>query len=295
MSVAEMPASVATRRRAGSWGDGIGRGLWVLARWIIVGGSYLFLLSPLIVVMGASFHDAHAYVGVTFPPEGFTLRWFGEITEKQYESMALSVVLALAAALGACILGVPAALGVVRGNLPGKGLLLAVFRAPMQIPSIVIGVAFLNMYYIFGDITGLYVNGSLLGLYLGHLFVATPYVIGSVVAVLQRFNGRLEEAALSLGAGPVRTLWRVTLPVLLPGIYAGGLYAFMVSFSDVPVSMFLSSTGMVTYPVELFFGIENDFSPAVLASSTLVILFSLAMLLLAQRLVGLDAMLRSNR
>jgi putative spermidine/putrescine transport system permease protein len=133
-----------------------------------------------------------------------------------------------------------------------------------------------------------------LGLYIGHLFVATPYVVGTVTAILQRFDTRLEEAAFSLGANRWSAFWRVTLPVIKPGVYAGGLYSFMVSFGDVPISIFLTSPGFVTYPVELFYVIENDFDPSILASASLVIFFCLLVLLGMQKLVGLDTLLRSG-
>jgi putative spermidine/putrescine transport system permease protein len=165
----------------------------------------------------------------------------------------------------------------------------------MQIPAVVTGVAFLRLYYVVGDATGLFLNATFAGLYLGHLFVATPYVIGTVVAVLQRFNLRLEEAALSMGASPWRTFRRVTLPTMMPGVHAGALYAFMVSFSDVPIAMFLTAPGFVTYPVELFFGIETDFSPSVLASASLVIAFALVALLLVQRVISLDTVVHTRR
>ena len=157
-------------------------------------------------------------------------KWYKQIPATHFRALGLSLGLALSVAFGACLLGIPAALGVVRGRLPGKSLFLAFFRAPMQIPAVVTGVAFLRLYYVVGDATGLFLNATFVGLYLGHLFVATPYVIGTVVAVLQRFNSRLEEAALSMGASPWRTFRRVTLPTIMPGVHAGALYAFMVSF-----------------------------------------------------------------
>lgn len=265
-----------------------------VAKVVWVSFAYVFLLAPLVVVVGASFHGATQYSGVVFPPENLTLRWYTEIPAATYRSLGLSILLATTVAFGACVLGIPAALGIVRGSFRGKSFLLALFRAPMQIPAVVTGVAFLKLYYVLGDATGLFLNGSFPGLYLGHLFVATPYVIGTVVAVLQRFNVRLEEAALSLGANPWRTFRRVTLPTIMPGVHAGALYAFMVSFADVPIAMFLTAPGFVTYPVELFFGIESDFSPVVLSSATIVILFSLTALLLVQKAVGLDNLLRGR-
>ncbi|CAN5809986.1 ABC transporter permease [soil metagenome] len=266
-----------------------------VAKVVWVGWGYFFLLAPMVVVIGSSFDGTSAYSGVVFPPQELTLRWYQQIPSTHYRALGLSLVLALLVAFGACLLGIPAALGIVRGRFPGKSLLLAFFRAPMQIPAVVTGIAFLRLYYVVGDATGVYINASFIGLYIGHLFVATPYVIGTVVTVLQRFNPRLEEAALMLGASPWRTFRRVTLPTLMPGVHAGALYAFMVSFSDVPIAMFLTAPGFVTYPVELFFGIETDFNPSVLASASLVILISLIALLLVQRAIGLDSIVHSSK
>lgn len=256
--------------------------------------SYVFLLSPLIIVIGASFHGGSGGSAISFPPENLTLKWYFEIPADQFHALGVSIGIAALTAIGSAIIGIPASLGLVRSNIRGKYLLAALFRAPIQIPAVVTGFAFLQMYYWFLSLTGLSINGTFTGLMLGHLFIGIPYVIGAVTAVLQRFDGRLEEAALSLGAPPLRVLTRVTLPVMLPGIYAGCLYAFMVSFADVPLSIFLTSPGLVTYPVEMFFALENDFSPSILASSTLVIIFSLVMLLSVQRLIGLDALLKSG-
>jgi ABC-type spermidine/putrescine transport system permease subunit II len=119
-------------------------------------------------------------------------------------------------------------------------------------------------------------------------------VVGTVGAVLHRFNPRLEEAALSLGATRWSAFRRVTLPIILPGVYAGVLYAFIVSFGDIPVSLFLASPRYTTFPVEIFHSIEFDFSPAVLAISTLIVLISLAILWVVQRIVGLDVLLRAG-
>lgn len=259
-----------------------------------VSWAYFFLLAPMVVVIGSSFDGATAYSGVVFPPQELTLKWYQKIPSTHYHSLGLSLGLALSVALGACLLGIPAALAIVRGKLPGKSVFLAFFRAPMQIPAVVTGVAFLRLYYVAGDATGLYLNATFVGLYLGHLFVATPYVIGTVVSVLQRFNMRLEEAALSMGASRWSTFRRITLPTIMPGVHAGALYAFMVSFSDVPIAMFLTAPGFVTYPVELFFGIETDFNPSVLASASLVIVFSLVALLLVQKVIGLDSVVHSG-
>lgn len=254
--------------------------------------AYLFVLAPMIVVMGASLHGSGQYTAVRFPPTDISLHWYGQIPSSQLQALGLSFVLGMAAALAAVILGVPAALGIVRGRFSGRAVVAALFRAPLQIPSVVTGIALLQLYYVVQSRLGLGLPGSFLGLLIAHTFMGLPLVIGSVTAVLQRFDRRLEEAAQIHGAKPWRVFCRVTLPVIMPGVYAGALYAFMVSFADVPVAIFLTAPGYQTYPVELFYVLENDFTPAVLASSSLVILFCLVLLLLAQRLVGIDALLR---
>lgn len=256
--------------------------------------SYIFLLSPMIVVIGASFHGGEYYTAIKFPPDDPSFQWYAKIPRAQIEALGLSFALAGAAALGACVIGIPAALGIVRGKLPGKTFISTVFRAPLQIPAIVTGIAFLQLFYLIGDSTGLYIQGTFWGLYLGHVFVATPYVVGTVTAILQRFDTRLEEAAFSLGASRWSTFRRVTLPVIKPGVYAGALYSFMVSFGDVPISIFLTAPGYVTYPIELFYALENDFDPSILASASMVIFFCLLALLSMQKLVGLDTLLRSG-
>jgi putative spermidine/putrescine transport system permease protein len=257
--------------------------------------SYLFLLSPMVVVIGASLNDGSEYYApMAFPPVDPTFKWYFQIPAEQLQALGLSFALGLVATAGACLIGIPAALGLVRSNVPFKSAIFSVFRAPLQIPSVVIGIAFLQFYYVLIDHWGITLPGTFLGLAIGHTFIATPFVVGSVVTVLQRFDTRLEEAAIILGASPFTVLRSITLPVIMPGVYAGSLYAFMVSFADVPVSIFLSSPGFTTYPIELFYALENDFNPAILASASLVILVCLIILLLIQRLVGFDALLRST-
>lgn len=259
---------------------------------------FVLLLAPLVVVISSSFsapaNENVAMSYVQFPPERLTLKWYREIPATHYYALALSFGLGLCVAVASCMVGVPAALGLVRGRFPGKVLVGMMLRAPLQIPHVVTGIAFLQLYYAVGDLTGSHLQGTLFGVFLGQLFLATPFVIGSVGAVLQRFNIRLEEAAFMLGASRWRTLRRVTLPVIMPGIFSGGLYAFIVSFTDVPVAMFLSASGRATFPVELFYSMEQDFNPSALASATLVTFFSLILLIITQRVVGVEQLLKSR-
>ena len=257
----------------------------------------VYLLAPLVVIVGASVSGGDtggqpiAYV--TFPPRHLTLDWYRAIDAETYRALALSVGLALAAALGACLLGVPAALGLMRGRMPGRAVMEAVFRAPLQIPAVVTGIAFLQAGYALSDASGIELQGSLAGLVAAHVFLATPFVVASVGAVLARFDAKLEEAALTLGATRLSTFRRVTLPVIMPGVVTGAAYGFLVSFVDVPVSLFLSRPGLVPYPVLLFNSMQQEFSPAILASATLVVAFSALILLGLHLLIGLDALLKS--
>ncbi|RZO30539.1 MAG: ABC transporter permease [SAR116 cluster bacterium] len=258
------------------------------------GFSYVFLLSPMVVVMGASLHGGEFSAAIKFPPEDPSFQWYSKIPMQQFEALGLSLIVAAVATFLAALIAVPAALGLVRSNFKGKFIVTTIFRAPLQIPAIVSGIAFLQFYYLIYDNSSLMLAGTIPGMLIGHVFIATPFLFGTIVAVLQRFDHRLEEAAHSLGAGKWRTLYRVTIPTIMPGIYSGGLYAFMVSFADVPMSIFLTAPGFVTYPVELFYALENDFDPSILASSSLVIIFCLIMLLGVQKMVGLETLLRSG-
>jgi putative spermidine/putrescine transport system permease protein len=197
-------------------------------------------------------------------------------------------------AAAALLIGLPAAFGLVRGRFPGRFVVDALFRAPLQIPVIVSGVAFLQSYYFITSIGGPALQGSLPGLFLGHLFVATPYTIGSIAASLQRFNPRLEEAALTLGASRLRVMWRVTLPLLMPGIYGGLLYAFLVSFTEVTISVFLAGTSTKPFPVMIFESVTSDMEPSVPALSTIVFLGSMVLIYAMQRVMGMEALLRSG-
>jgi putative spermidine/putrescine transport system permease protein len=254
--------------------------------------SYVFLLSPMVVVMAASLDFTQAGVAVRFPPRHLSLEGYFRIPSGQMKALGLSFAIAAMATAAAMAVGVPAALGIVRARLRLTTFVSAIFRAPLQIPAIVTGIAFLQLFYIIGDATGLYWHGTLAGLVIGHAFVATPFVVGGIVAVLQTFNRSLEEAAVIHGASRWRAFRRVTLPVIMPGVYSGALYGFMVSFGDVPIAIFLTTPGFVTYPVEIFFSLEHEVASTMLASASLVMLICLALLLVVQRIIGLEDLLR---
>ena len=254
---------------------------------------YLFLLAPLVVVVGASFNGGDRSF-FDFPPTDISLKWYGRMDPSQMRALGVSIILAVSTSVAAAILGVPAAIGLVRAKFKGKAAVAAILRSPLQIPAVVIGVSFLQMYYKVGNTTGIYAVGTIAGLFLAHLFMVLPYVISAVSAVLQRFNMRLEEAALSLGASRWSVFRRVTLPIIIPGVYTGCIYAFLVSFGDVPVSLFLAANGIVTFPVEVFQAMQFDFNPAILATSSVIVVGSTVMMIALQRMVGMETLLRSS-
>ena len=254
---------------------------------------YLFLLAPFFVVAVASLEGSQAFF-YNFPPRQLSLAWYGEIPAKYFRAFAVSLAVGAITAAIAGVVGTAAALGLVRGGIRRQPFVQAVFRLPLQIPFVVTGVVFLQAYYRLVDVTGTNLAGTLPGMILAHVFVTIPYTVGTVSSVVVRLNARFEEAAASLGASPWSTFRRVTFPLVRPGIVAGILYAFIISFGDVPIAVFLAGSSTVTLPVEIFQSLQFDFNPAVLALSTLVVIFSLALVVVMQRVVGLDIVLRTG-
>jgi putative spermidine/putrescine transport system permease protein len=248
---------------------------------------FFMLLAPIAVIALGSLDDAaRAYVAI--PPRQLGLAAYFTIKPGYWAALQTSVLLGLTAAIAASLIGIPAALGLVRGRAPGQGFILAILRMPLQIPALVLGVSFLEMYYAVGQATGWYAQDSFIGLAIAHSFAVTPYVIGTLVSVLQRYDSSIEEAAIILGASPAGTLWQITLPLLRPGLFAGALYAFATSFSEVPISVFLSGSHVTTFPVEVFNALQFDFDPSILAISTIVTIISLVTVFAMQRLLGLQ-------
>ncbi len=268
--------------------------LSALPLWGTVAFVYLFLLAPFFVVAIASLEGSQSFF-YNFPPHQVSMAWYSQIPPKYFQAFGISLMVASATSVAAGLIGTVAALGIVRGQISGKNLIQAVFRLPLQIPFVVTGVVFLQFYYRLVDVVGVNLTGNFTGLIIGHVFVTIPYCVGTVSSVLSRVNPRVEEAAESLGASRWSTFRRVTFPIIRPGIFAGIVYAFIISFGDVPVAVFLTGSNFVTLPVEIFQSLQFDFNPAILALSTLVVIFSLILILIMQRVVGLDIVLHTGR
>ena len=256
-----------------------------------VGFVFLFLLAPFIVILVSSFAGGKSEL-VKFPPDSSSIDWYLRIPPKYLSTFLDSVLLGTATAIFSLLIGVPASLGIVRSQFRGKEFLASLLRAPVQVPYVVTGVVFLQYYYAFSGFLDIKLFGSFTGLLCAHVLIATPYLMATVVAVLQKFNSALEEAALNLGATKIRTFFRITLQVIKPGIFSGIIYAFVISFGNVPVSLFLVGSGFNTLPVEIFYALEFDYNPSILALSSLVVVFSVVLIWLMQKYAGLSVFIK---
>lgn len=243
----------------------------------------IFLALPLVVVLINSI-GVERYV--VFPPSGYTLAWYGRIPETYLHSAIFSLLLATCAVIGASLLAVPAALALVRGRLPGRSLVDGMLRSPLQIPLLVSGVAFIQFYGFLYDNLHIDLYGKFAGLLLAHIVVVSPYILTATVAQLAKYDAALDEAAYGMGAYPWATFWRITFPIIRPSILAGTFFAFLMSFDNVPLTIFLIQPGRSTLPVDLFFSTEQDLSRVHYAVGTLVTIVSATSILLIQRYLG---------
>jgi putative spermidine/putrescine transport system permease protein len=184
------------------------------------------------------------------------------------------------------LIGATAALALARGNFPGTRVLTAFFMSPLMVPAILTGLALFQIYLLSG------IGRPVWGLVMGHTVIAVPYVIRTTLAVLHNFDRRLEEAAAALGANPMQVFFEVTLPLIRPGVIAGGIFAFIVSFDQFPVSLFLVVPKGETLPVVLFNYMKFDLDGAIAAASMVSIVLALAVVILLEWIVGLRAYLK---
>jgi putative spermidine/putrescine transport system permease protein len=238
-----------------------------------------FLLVPIAVIVPLSFSDSSFLV---YPIPGWSLKWYRNLfTSGDWIRAARnSFIVAPIATVIATVLGTLAAVGLARTDFPYKGVLMSVLIAPMVVPIVVVGVA----TYLFFAPLGLV--DSYAGLIIVHAALGAPFVLTTVLATLQGFNHNLVRASLSLGAGPIGTFFRVTLPVIAPGVISGALFAFATSFDEVVVTLFLAGPEQVTLPRQMFTGIRENITPTIAAVATLLILFTTSLLLALEWLRG---------
>ena len=246
---------------------------WALA--ILCLAGWTLLMAPVLVVLGIALGADDA---LAFPPRSLSLRWFSAAMESSVlmRALGVSTLLALCASALAVLLGTLAALGAARLGGRSTTALAGVLTAPLLLPGLVIGFAI----YVFYVAVPVGLTGTFTGLLLGHTLIATPWVITSVLATLHRIPPEHAEVARSLGAGPLRVFWRITLPALLPGIVAGALLAFVTSFAQFDISLFLGVSDATPLPIAIFTSLMNRGEPVIAAAGVMAILVVVAGLLL---------------
>jgi putative spermidine/putrescine transport system permease protein len=253
----------------------------LLALWTAL--VYAFVLAPIAVVLLASLTAADY---TSFPPVGLSLRWYLAIPRHPefLEAFRVSAVVAVVTGALATALGTLAALALVRWRFRGRAALNAFFLSPLMLPAVILGIALLQFYTLVG------ITRTPFAIVCGHLVVTIPYVIRLVGASLAGFDRSLELAALNLGATPWQAFRRITMPIVRPGIVAGGTFAVIVSFDDVSVALFLAGPHSITLPVRIFTYIEQTFDPLATAVCSVLIVVALAAVVAIERSIGLGRM-----
>ena len=253
--------------------------IWHVTFRVLCGLIFFFLVAPILVIIPLSFNAQDFF---TFTPEmlrldpaGFSLKHYDDFFNNPDWRVPLinSLSIAPVAMLIAVGLGTLAAIGLSQSHVPFKGAIMAILISPMIVP-LVISAA--GMYFFYSRI-GL--QGTYWGVVLAHAALGTPFVIITVTATLVGFDRSLTRAAASLGAGPLRTFFKVQMPLILPGVVAGGLFAFITSFDEVVVVIFLGAPGDKTLPWQMFTGLREQISPTILAAATVLVTVSIMLLI----------------
>lgn len=243
-------------------------GKWLRPTAYLIG---FFMFAPSLVVVPMSFSDGNR---LQFPPQGLSTRWYEAFFSNPawVQAVISSVQVGLLTMVVATVLGTATAIGIMRGKLPGRGLINALMLSPLIMPTVVLAI---SLFFVFSS---WHLIGSTWGLVLAHTVLALPLVIVSVSASLQKVDSRLELAAQSLGARPLMILRRVTLPLLLPGIATGALFAFATSWDEVVGAIFLTSPENRTLPVVMWQQVTTQLDPTLAVAATLVMLTTILLL-----------------
>jgi putative spermidine/putrescine transport system permease protein len=246
---------------------------WPSLRAAVCLGIILFLISPMVIVVIISFSSAPF---LTFPPPGLSLQWYRKLSSSSVwlDAIATSATIMLPSALIATAAGTAAAVGLARGRIPGAALIASLIMAPMIVPVIITAAGMLGVFRSWG------LQGTRLGLIFAHTTLAIPYVVFTVLAAMRLVDDQLESAALTLGATRWRAFWRVTFPLILPAVLSGMLFAMVISFDELVVSIFLSSPTVRPVTVQMWSDVRGDIDPTIAAIGALLLAFSVGALLL---------------
>ena len=247
---------------------------------------FFFLIAPLFVILPLSF-NAEQYIHfsakmLALDPEGFSLRWYKDMIYGTKNPWGLatknSLIIAFFATIGSTILGTVAALGLSSRHMPYKAAVMALLISPMIVPLIISGTAI----FFFMAKVGLAATHT--GIILSHIILGTPFVVITVTATLTGFDHSVTRAAASLGSNPVNTFMKITLPLIMPGVISGALFAFVTSFDEVVVVLFLAGLENTTIPIQMWVGLREQLSPTIMAVATCLIIMSTLILVSAELL-----------
>ena len=254
-----------------------------------------FLMLPILIIIPLSF-NVEPYFSFTegmlaLDPEAYSLRWYREIFTDLRWTLAIqnSFIIGISAALIATVLGTIAAVGLASPVMPFKRLITALLISPMIVPLIIIAAGMFFFYTRFNLVA------SYPGLIIAHAALGVPFVIITVTATLSGFDRSLYNAAVGMGASPTRAFWDITVPLIRPGVISGGLFAFVTSFDEVVVVLFLAGPEQRTIPRQMFSGLREQINPTILAVATLLILISIALLITLELLRRRSQRIRGER
>lgn len=250
-----------------------------LAIWAILGATLTFLIGPFLIVIFAGMSAGEA---LAFPPQGLSLKWYAKVftVESFRASFALSMFLAVFGTLAALLIGIPAAYALNRYDLPGSETIRTIVAAPIIVPGIIVGLALLRYFVVPLNVT------ITMALFVTHTALVLPYAVRVVSSSLNNLRADMEEAAVILGCSRLQAFVKVVLPNIRGGILAAFILGFVTSFNEVPASLFLSGPGVRTLPIDMLSYMEITFDPSVAALSALLAFMSVAIVFIAERLLG---------
>jgi putative spermidine/putrescine transport system permease protein len=250
-------------------------GFWALR--VFVGLVLVFLMAPILAIMPLSFNSEAFF---SYPMPGYSLQWYQDFffNPRWQSAFRTSIIVAFFTTAFATSLGTLAALGLSRANFPAKGLIMAILISPMIVPVIISALGMFLFYARFN------MTGTLIGIVLAHTALATPFVVITVTATLAGFDRTLMRAGASLGAPGHTVFFKVVMPLILPGVISGALFAFVTSFDEVVVVYFIGSAELRTLPRQMFSGIREMISPTITAAATVLVILSTTMLVIVEML-----------
>ena len=276
---------------------------WFYSLRLFIGAVFFFLIAPILVILPLSFNAQDFFTFtpamLQLEPEGYSLKHYHDFfTNNDWQrAFANSLIIAPIATLIAVALGTLAAIGLNQPHVPGRRAIMAVLISPMVVPLIISAT---GMFFFYSEL-GNYLQNTLglpqnfvgfVKVILAHAALGVPFVVITVTATLVGFDRSLTRAAASMGADPVTTFFRVQMPIILPGVVSGGLFAFITSFDEVVVVLFVGSAGQKTLPWQMFTGLREQISPTILAVATLLVVLSIAFLATVEALRRRSARLR---